>query len=312
MTLGLQDEAGNTLTVAGSDVVAAPIGKLTITSPESPVSPGRLPIQARLAQPLELDDLVLLGHSGADHPVPSGSELTLSLFLQNLATELDAMSLYVSLLDAKGNGIAGYEGWPLGDYPTETWPAGALVQAPVGFYVPGTAPTGEYRLVAGFTNTATGAKSPAVDLARVNLVQRAATFAEPAPTHYLPVAAQFGTHANLIGYDWTETGDGMLDLRLYWEVLQPLLPPHHIFVHADAAGGQTLAQQDGAPVTAGGIAPTGGWQPGEYLITEHRLTPPAGTPYTVTVGIYNPGNLVRLPVTIAGANAGDNVVLPGP
>ncbi len=93
---------------------------------------------------------------------------------------------------------------------------------------------------------------------------------------------------------------------------QPLLPPHHIFVHADAPDGTTVAQQDGAPVTPNGEAPTGGWQPGEYLVTEHHLAPPTGASYTVNVGIYNPDTLVRLPVTISGAPAGDNVVLTKP
>ncbi len=68
----------------------------------------------------------------------------------------------------------------------------------------------------------------------------ATTLAEP---------VRFGTHADLIGYDLDEDG-GALALTLHWKVQQPLLPPHHVFVHLDEASGITLAQDDGAPITA--------------------------------------------------------------
>ena len=92
--------------------------------------------------------------------------------------------------------------------------------------------------------------------------------------------------------------------------LQPLLPPLHIFVHADGVDGVILAQQDGPPVTAGGLAPTGSWQPGEFLITEHQIEAPAGA--SIKVGLYDPASLVRLPVTLDGVAAGDSVTLPQP
>ena len=105
--------------------------------------------------------------------------------------------------------------------------------------------------------------------------------------------------------DETTSGDTLI--RLYWEVSQPLLPPHHLFVHADDAGGMTLAQQDGPPVTVTGPAPSGSWQPGEFLVTEHRLRVPPGA--AVRVGIYESVSTVRLPVTVEGQPAGDSVRL---
>ena len=108
-------------------------------------------------------------------------------------------------------------------------------------------------------------------------------------------------------------------MRLYWEVLQPLLPPHHIFVHLDAPDGRTVAQQDGPPIAAGpatdprsGPAPSGSWQPGEFLTTEHILNSTMGSGDVVRVGLYNPDTQVRLPVTVNGQAAGDNVVLQSP
>jgi hypothetical protein len=105
------------------------------------------------------------------------------------------------------------------------------------------------------------------------------------------------------------TGDQQLTIKLYWEVLQPLLPPHHIFVHLDAADGQTLAQQDGPPATASGPAPTGSWQPGEFLVTAHVLAVRPRPDDVLRVGLYDPQTQVRLPVTMGGQAEGDNVVL---
>jgi hypothetical protein len=59
-----------------------------------------------------------------------------------------------------------------------------------------------------------------------------------------------------------------------------------------------------------GVAPTGSWQPGEFLITEHELLLPASAPSTLRVGVYDPETGVRLPVNVAGADAGDSVTLP--
>ena len=56
-----------------------------------------------------------------------------------------------------------------------------------------------------------------------------------------------------------------------------------------------------------GPAPSGSWQPGEFLVTEHRLRVPPDT--TVTVGIYEPATTVRLPVTVDGQPVGDSVRL---
>ena len=139
--------------------------------------------------------------------------------------------------------------------------------------------------------------------------QRAASFTRPTPAQPAAGAPQLGTHARLLGYDLVP-GNGQTTVTLYWEVLQPLLPPHHIFVHLDAAtDGQTQAQQDGPPVTASGPAPTGSWQPGEFLATQHVLPATPGPGDVLRVGLYDPQTQVRLPVTVDGQAAGDSVAL---
>ena len=112
---------------------------------------------------------------------------------------------------------------------------------------------------------------------------------------------QFGSHAQLYGYDLTRQAD-QYHLVLYWSVLQSLLPSHHIFVHLDAQDGTTLAQADGPPQTATGSAASGSWLPGEQLKTESWLTMPSGMAGVdadqaiLRVGLYEPVSGTRLPV----------------
>jgi hypothetical protein len=305
-----QGASGDALTLAGSDTVDAPIGRVTVVAPGEVQAAARLPIRTPLAPPVTQGNVTFLGFTGpaASAPILAGAELGVTLFLRAEADMLADRALYVSLLDAQGTGVAGYEGWPLADYPVDVLTRGELLRVPVRFYTPGALTSGDYRLVAGFLDPATGAKTPPVALGAVRIVQRRGEFARPAPEVSLSAPAQFGTHVRLYGYTLEATGEERLGVRLYWEVLQPLLPPHHIFLHADGPDGVTRAQQDAPPVTAAGAAPSGSWQPGEFLITEHVLELPPNT--TLRVGLYDPVSLVRLPVTVEGAAAGDSVEIP--
>lgn len=311
VAVSLQTAEGEALTIAGSDAASAIIGTLEVTQPEKWPAAVRLPIQRRLERPALSDGLELLGYTGPDRdsPVQAGTELAATLFLTNHSSEPPERNLYLSLQDATGAGVAGYEGWPLAAYPTSTWPQGALAQVPAAFYVPGTVASGNYRLVAGFVDPVTGSKTAPVELATVRIEQRAANFTRPTPSHPFAEPPQLGTHARLLGYDMAPAEDGRFAVALYWEVLQPLLPSHHIFVHLDTAGGTTVAQQDGPPSTGTTAAPTGGWQPGEFLVTTHQLAGTLGQGDVVRVGLYDPVTQVRLPVTVNGQPAGDSVEL---
>ncbi len=312
LAVSVQTVDGEPLTIAGSNAVSTAIGELEVTQPQgSEMSALRLPIQHRIERTPQQEGLQLLGYSGpdADTSLLAGTQLAVTLFVANHSSEPPQSEIYLSLLDNQGAGVAGYAGWPLPDYPTATWPEGALVQVPASFYLPGALSSGSYRLVAGLRDPATGSETPPVELTTLAVQQRSAGFTRPSPQHSFSNPPQFGTHARLLGYDLATNSD-QITIQLYWEVLQPLLPPHHIFVHRDAADGETQAQQDGPPATAAGPAPTGSWQPGEFLVTTHVLQGPAAPSDTIRVGLYDPQSQVRLPVTVDGQAAGDSVVLP--
>jgi hypothetical protein len=291
------------------------IGGITVTLPTTPAAAARLPVVEWLDPPQESGGLSILGASG-DHrsgEFLSGTLLPLTLYLQNQNGILPARNAYASLLDS-GEGVAGWEGWSLPTFTAADLPPGHLLQLPASFYIPATLPSGVYRLIAGFSDPASGERFPAAQLGNVQIFRRAASFEPPSPPHALAKDVQVGTHARLLGYALTQNAN-TVEVVLYWQALQSLLPPHHIFIHAADEGGVRIAQDDGPPVAAEGPAPTGSWLPGEYVATYHSLAlPNAGTErkagaVTLTTGLYDPVSGQRLPIFIAGSPSGDSILL---
>jgi hypothetical protein len=293
-----------------TDVV--PIGRVQVQTPRQELAPLRLPIQQRLAEPIVRQGVAFLGFSGYDPDMPTlaGTEMALSLFVRSEIETIPGYRLYVSLLDRNGAGVAGWEGWPLTDYPTTTWQRGTLVRLPVGFYLPATLSPGNYTLIAGLLDPLTGKKSTPVKLGALPVTRRQIRLEAPSMQTPLTPPFQIGTHARLIGHDQT-VADGMLSVTLYWEVLQTLLPPHQVFFHLTAADGTILAQDDGLPGRRAIAAPSGTWLPGEIIVDPHRVALPAVLPEDVTIrtGLYVPETGVRLPILRDEQPVGDAVVL---
>lgn len=292
------------------DLLFAPLGEIEIIQPQQPQPPERLPIAVQLEQPPVIDGVAWLGYSLPSTPILSGTELAVTLFFESRMASPSERSVFIALLNQDGEGVAGWQGWPLPLYPTSVWPDGALVQTPVRFFLPATLASGRYRVAAGWVDERSGVKSVPVALGDVEIVQRPASFTPQTPPIHLNPAPLLGSHASLVGYGVEEVGE-TIALTLYWEIKQPLLPPHHIFVHADDATGATLAQADGSPMTPTSEAPTGSWLPGEHLTTLHHLPRP-GANWVLRVGLYEPQSGVRLPVTTGGAAQGDAVLLAPP
>lgn len=289
----------------------APVGRVRIRAPETALPPYRLPIQRPLTPPARRDGVALLGSAGnwaGGDALLAGEAVQVTLFWQNEQTPPRERLLFVRLFDPQGVAVAGWEGMSLPGWPDGAWPPLGLAQAPLRFFTPATLPTGRYMLRAGWSGLVGGAER-ITDVGNVDIHQRLADFAAPLLADPLPMPVQFGAHVRLLSAAQARQGDG-LTLLLTWQVMQTLLPPHHIFVHVVAADGEVVAQVDGPPQTAAGPAPSGSWQAGEYLITEHHLTlPPDLRNGQVRVGLYLPEDGVRLPAAIDGSPAGDAAVL---
>jgi uncharacterized membrane protein len=293
----------------------APLGSVQVMEPAEAQPSLRLSIQQPLAEPVHRDGVDFLGFSGYDPDVPTlaGTELNLSLFLHKEALNLPPYQLYVGLLDAEGQGVAGWEGWPLTDYPTSIWPEGALVRVPIAFYLPAALTPGDYTLVVGIIDPSNGLRSSPVQLGSLPVSQRQIRMDVPAAQFPLVPPVQVGTHARLIGYDMTIV-ESSLAVTLYWEVLQTLLPPHQVFFHLTTADGTILAQDDGIPGVRAVSAPSGTWLPGEILVDPHVVPYTAKDSGSVTIrtGLYLPSNGVRLPIVVDDVSVGDFIELPVP
>jgi hypothetical protein len=95
-------------------------------------------------------------------------------------------------------------------------------------------------------------------------------------------------------------------LALFWSANGPLPGRHNVFVHLLDAQGRLVAQHD-AP-----LPDPASWTPGRPARDLHGLLLPAGLSpgqYVLRVGVYDTDSGVRLPVTVAGASAGDAYTL---
>ncbi len=310
---GAEDEATQLLPVqnAAEGTLLAPLGSVQVVLPATAPALERLPgapLRTVASRPLQIVSVTL-----PEHAIVAGSSFNADLYAVSQVASPPLAELSIALQQRRGAGSAGWASGALA-FPTAAWPQGYPVRLPVDFYVPADLPSGLYDVVASWVDPAGGTATGAVDLGAVSIAQRSRSYVQPAGGVELVPLPTLGTHARLRSYTLARDG-GTLMLGLTWEALQPLLPPHHIFVHADAedasGGARTLAQADGPPLTAEGAAPTGSWLAGEYLTTQHTLTLPAGAAeagaITLRVGLYEPQTLVRLPVSLNGQPAGDAV-----
>lgn len=277
---------------SGGEVV---LGAVRVARPAAPP-----PVEALdLGRPLQADfgRLRLLGlslHGGLAYR--TGEPVEVDLFWQALAAPGEDYLPRLQLLDAAGTVCAELAEKPVaGAYPTAWWQAGELVRDPHALSVPAATPAGRYRLALSLVRAVDGSSPPSVDLAEVEVEGREHGYDLPAIGH--GQVAQFGPAVELIGYDLVEAAQpgSPLEVTLYWHARQTPDKNYRVFVHLLDAGGQIVAQHDGAP--GDGELPALGWLPGEYLTDTHRLALPAELPagaYNLLVGLYDPVTRQRL------------------
>lgn len=287
----------------------AELGTVTVRLPDTPPAVSRLALNTTVANAPNVDGLRVIGAALPTEALLAGDNTEFMLFVRAEADELDDLALALTLQGAGGS-ASGKASIPL-DYPVSQWTQGYTTALPVSISLPGSLSSGAYTLWAQWQGSSATPVGESINVGEVAVVQRRASFTPTTPATLLDAPSQFGTHAILRGYTLTSDANG-LQLSLDWEVLQPILPAQSIFVHLDddSRAAPTIAQQDGAPMTVDGTAPTGSWQPGEYLTTRHFLSISAQeipTGALLRVGLFNPQTGTRLPVSINGQTVGDAV-----
>jgi 4-amino-4-deoxy-L-arabinose transferase-like glycosyltransferase len=105
---------------------------------------------------------------------------------------------------------------------------------------------------------------------------------------------------------------GVLALRTFWEVVEPLAEDVFIFVHVRDATGNTVAQRDAPPWQ--GRFPTSSWRPGTIVVDVNDVLLPTTLPpgeYSVVVGMFNPTTGGWPPLTIDGQAQASSAVTLG-
>jgi len=202
-----------------------------------------------------------------------------------------------------------------GTYPTSRWVAGEIVRDVHDWRIAPMTPPGEYRVMVGLVLAAGEEPLGMVPLGRIRVAGRPRHFTVPAMAHPTAVPVRLGNVAELLGYDLEPAmphPGGTLTVTLHWRAAGQGQTDYNGFVHLLDSERQVQAQQDQQP--GAGAFPTGGWLPGEIISDAYRIPLPTNLPsdvYTLEVGMYNPSNLVRLPVVAPPDMAGQDAVILG-
>ena len=111
----------------------------------------------------------------------------------------------------------------------------------------------------------------------------------------MPIASRaplrFANGIELVGRRIEGTGSNRV-VWLYWRATRPVLDVFSVFVHAVDWRGNILAQGDSAPES--GERTTKDWPRGELIFDPHRIQIPSGESVRFRIGLYRPGDTVRL------------------
>jgi hypothetical protein len=256
--------------------------------------------------------------TGADGVTP-GESLAVTCYWEALVPIEEDYFIYNHLLGRNLDPIGKEHGYPgSGQFPTSLWTVGRVLAATEWISIDQKARTPTLgRVTVGVFEPETGAvlapTTPAgvalelVVVAEVKVaVLEGRVESIPNPVNY-----SIGELARLAGYE-VEPGDAPR-VTLYWEATGGTERDYTVFVHLLDGSEAMWGQGDGPPV--GGNYPTRLWEPGEWIVDEHRIAVKEGAPageYRIAVGLYSPEDAGRLPVwDAAGApQAQDRVILP--
>jgi 4-amino-4-deoxy-L-arabinose transferase-like glycosyltransferase len=209
-------------------------------------------------------------------------------------------------------------------YPTVMWKPGQVVAERRWLQVYPDAPSGGYRFaisVSAYPGPAARGVAPVTGRAEAKdewaLVSGTAVnpgaFLGSKETPARTLDAGLGEAVRLTGATFSQPLSELkpgstLDVRLYWQTIQPVSESYTLFVHLTDASGKLVAQQDAVPFD--GQFPTWAWPPGQTVVTAHPLTlaADANGPYTLTVGMYRYPSLERLPAVQDGAPQPDGLL----
>jgi hypothetical protein len=276
-----------------------------------------------IAHPLDanFDNSVnLIGYDLPVRQLSPGEGVPVTLYWQGLRTMGQSYTVFTKLIDSQHQVWSSADRLPADGYNTYYWLENEVVIDSFELPVDPAIPDDVYWLNVGLYEEIDKA---AVSLPLViddqtsevtSVTVGPIKFGGPPPnsviTNALPlqiVNKAFGGMINLRGHDELVRNHNSLDLKLYWESVNPADSDYVVFVHVRDQSGQTVAQMDRPP--ANYSYPTSLWEPGEIIPDEVRVPLPDNVPpgeYTVVLGLYDLNTGHRLPVA---GTADDSYVL---
>jgi hypothetical protein len=148
-------ERGSSVTLEGNPVESGEIDLSSLYWRESVVAPIRA-TRYRLGP-----DIWLVGYGLAERELAGRRPLELTLYWRAETAPDRDYTVFVHVLDASGQTIAGWDAMPRENaFPTTTWPVRRTVDDPHTVPLPGDMPPGEYRVVVGMYYHPSGERLP--------------------------------------------------------------------------------------------------------------------------------------------------------
>jgi len=224
----------------------------------------------------------------------AGDVLELSWVWQKLKESASEKKAQLIWLDDSGEEVAAGSALPLvNGYDFSAWDVGEANRGHHQLVLPPTLPAGRYSLGIRLLDAA---GQPAGDIIHLD---SAMTVAVPqrefeAPRFDFEAGAEWDNGIVLYGFSLYSNGE----VELVWGASRQLNESLRLFVHALSHEGRIVEQWDGVP--ADWTRPTTGWVEGEYVITKHSFSLPAGE-YRLRLGWYSPAAGERIAVAAADA-----------
>jgi 4-amino-4-deoxy-L-arabinose transferase-like glycosyltransferase len=238
-----------------------------------------------------------------------GDEPAIRLCWEALSSDSRPLLILLQLVGANDRVVATRRTLPgLGSFPTASWQVGDRFCDVMHVAINSDAPSPAiYKVEVGIIDDQTSNRLPAFAPDGSQLGTNFVDAIKIAPKVYAtpkidqPLNYQLGDQIELIGYALdpaTLERSGIMHLRLYWRALKRPVAAYTVFVHVQDDHGQLLTQADSQPQND--LYSTSFWDANEIVIDDRSIQIPANTSagtYTIAVGLYNPIDNTRLPVT---------------
>lgn len=293
---------------ADSGEILNSLGQVTAQRPNEPIDPRDLSLQYE--HQVSFGGTVrLLGYNLPNDTPRPGHISFIDFFWESIAVAPEGWRQVTRLVDKEGLvWVEKVGSLTLGEFDLTQWKPGDLVWGRIFFLLPGQMPAGEYRVEISLINP-DDEPIPAAEIWRTEAVE--SVVVGPAYLQNWPLLTNppdmphrpdvvLGGAIRLWGYNIegiARSGEELV-VTLVWRDEMPVGADYRVFVHLMNDQEQILGQSDGVP--AGWTRPTVTWRAGEYVVDEHRILIPSGTPagpVFLWTGLYDPNGSGRLSVT---------------